>query len=324
MGIIASLFGLVLIVFLWVMCRKFKVVKTSRASANARTSYHIQNDFDKESIQLRSDGTKLNNLENDLYAQRPLITPPNRVIQQETSFNYVDTVRSYGSAADELESLPPTRLTSHDYLQSIQKPMAAVAPSVINQEPYGATAMLQQRNMLDYYPNKAKLTNVEMRSPLNQNGPRPNSFKPLKVNLPTLPTDSPGLKGATSLSSLPTSTAEDTPKYFWDSFDLNNGEGGESNKHMNSEVAANPADNASFVSGESSGERSRLLPSNGTTPGKCFGIVCFVPSLNFPNFQLQSIQLETLKHCPKIFKSLPCPDDLQHPFPMPIPRKKRL
>ena len=54
------------------------------------------------------------------------------MLQQETSFNYVDTVRSYGSAADELESLPPTRLTSHDYIQSIQKPMAAVAPSVIN------------------------------------------------------------------------------------------------------------------------------------------------------------------------------------------------
>ena len=129
------------------MCRRFKVVKaSSRNAPNAgnasnangnRGSYHIQNDFDKDSIQLRHPENKLNNLDNDLYVQRPLITPPRgtaQMLQQETSFNYVDTVRSYGSAADELESLPPTRLTSHDYIQSIQKPMAAVAPSVINGE----------------------------------------------------------------------------------------------------------------------------------------------------------------------------------------------
>ena len=285
-GLIASLFGIVLIVFLWVMCRRFKVVKNSRNNAQAangtgsRGSYQIQNDIDKESFQMRHPEsiynnrgeTKLNNLDNDLYAQRPLITPPSRVaqLQQETSFNYVDTVRSYGSAADELESLPPTRLTSHDYIQTIQKPMAAVAPSVINGPPigqdldYGATAIIQQRNMMDYYPPKVKLTNVEMRSPLNQNSPRPNSFKPLKVSLPTVPTDSPGLKGATSLSSLPASTAEDTPKYFWDSFDLNNPEGNErgDNKHMNSEVTAHPSENASFVSGESSATGDRVKQLN--------------------------------------------------------------
>ena len=147
-GIIASLFGIVLIVFLWVMCRRFKVVKANSRNANengrgnqatenggGRGTYHIQNDFDKDGIQLRSPENKLNNLDNDLYVQRPLITPPRgtaQMLQQETSFNYVDTVRSYGSAADELESLPPTRLTSHDYIQNIQKPVAAVAPSIIN------------------------------------------------------------------------------------------------------------------------------------------------------------------------------------------------
>lgn len=115
------------------------------------------------------------------------------------------------------------------------------------------------RNLLDYYPSKGKLINVELRSPLS-NGQRPNSFRPLKVNLPTVPTDSPGLKGATSISSLPTSTAEDTPKYFWDSFDLNNPEGTDDvpKDKMTSEIAAN--DSASFVSGESSNnERTRLL-----------------------------------------------------------------
>ena len=68
-------------------------------------------------------------------------------------------------------------------------------PSLEND--YGATAMIQQRNMMDYYPKKGKLINIEhARSPLPMsNSPRPTSFKPLKVNLPTVPTDSPGLKG---------------------------------------------------------------------------------------------------------------------------------
>ena len=64
----------------------FEVVKaTSRnangdgrgnPSENGRGSYHIQNDFDKDSIQLRHPDNKLNNLDSDLYVQRPLITPP--------------------------------------------------------------------------------------------------------------------------------------------------------------------------------------------------------------------------------------------------------
>ena len=80
-GIIASLFGIVLIVLLWVMCRKFKVVKATRnanentgnatnPTGNGRGSYHIQNDFDKESIQMRHPESKLNNLDSDLYVQR--------------------------------------------------------------------------------------------------------------------------------------------------------------------------------------------------------------------------------------------------------------
>ena len=303
--IIASLFGLVLIAFVIAMCKRFRDVKSSRTSITGgrsgnhhRGSYHIQNDFDKDAIQLRNTD-KLNNLEQDIYAQRPLIPSPRPPhLQQETSFNYVDTVRSYGSAADELESLPPTRLTSHDYIQSIQKPMAAVAPSVINaplsssplppphhHDHYGASALQHDphhRNLMEYYPSKTKLNIdnagiVQHRSSpgggvvvMNNGQQRPNSFKPLKVNLPTLPTDSPGLKGAASLNSLPASNADDTPKYFWDSFDLNNGEEAhpDHEKHMTSEVDAIRTDNASFVSGESSaGDRAgRVLPPTSIDP----------------------------------------------------------
>ena len=145
---------------------------------------------------------------------------------------------------------------------------------------------------MEYYPSKTKL-NIDNNGGVGQhhrsspggvvmmnNGQqqRPNSFKPLKVNLPTLPTDSPGLKGAASLNSLPASNADDTPKYFWDSFDLNNGEEADHpddlhEKHMTSEVdAIRTTDNASFVSGgesSSAGDHRagiRVLPTSSIDP----------------------------------------------------------
>lgn len=110
--------------------------------------------------------------------------------------------------------------------------------------------------------------NVDLRSSVS-NSPRPSSFKPLKVNLPTVPnptnpTDSPGLKGATSLSSLQTSVnAEDTPKYFWDSFDLNNANA-ENEPLEPSEVTAHPCDVSASESSHApttadETERARLL-----------------------------------------------------------------
>ena len=230
-GIIASLFLIVFVVIVVVLCIKCTGKKKSRCSA----SYHIQNDFDKQesvrfSHHLRpgEEGVfpkrdqKLNNLE--LAAQeRPLLSPPRPVScigpnqatqqQQETAFTYVDTVRSYGSAADELESLPRI---SHDYIQNIKKPMAAVAPSVSNASQAAAGHDNSDRNLMGNYfhPDKNKIDSHF------------NNHNKLRVNLP--PTaDSPALKGATSLSSLQTSGAEDTSqRYFWDSFDLNDGAAG--------------------------------------------------------------------------------------------------
>ena len=246
-GIILSLFILVIIVMIFVCFKNFKSKQGSPANgaviaSNGRnpSSYHIQNTFDKdEAVVLNhhhhqrtlSDPhykrEKLNNLE--LAAQeRPLLSPPRplscytpnhnqpmqHLQQQETAFNYVDTVRSYGSAADELESLP--RISS-DYIQNIQKPMAAVAPSICNPIPEtseppevcGAAGGAPDRNLMEsyFYPNKSK---PDHRHPCR-----------LRVNLP--PSESPALKGAASLSSLQTSVAEDaSQRYYWDSFDLNN------------------------------------------------------------------------------------------------------
>ncbi len=247
-AVIASLFLIVLIVTCYVLCKRIKVKQRSGGGRGA-ASYHIQNDFDKQETVLLNHGNKreqkLNNLE--LAAQeRPLITPPRPMScyaqqQQETAFNYVDTVRSYGSAADELEALPRI---SQDYIQNIQKPMAAVAPSVctnpVEQQSTAAVdgacansvtvgaGVATDRNLMDnyFYPQKPKTEAAG------------GAFRRLRVNLP--PTESPGLKGAaaTSLNSLPTSVAEDScQRYYWDSFDLNNQQ---ANSSSNSNASHQP------------------------------------------------------------------------------------
>jgi hypothetical protein len=277
--IVGSLFMIVVLVVMYVGCKRFKsAVKHSRNSQGA--AYHIQNEFDKESVSLHRGGRgsdynhreqKLNNLELAAQDSRPLIPPtlarpmssfmqPN---QHETAFNYAETVRSYGSAADELETATLPRLP-HDFIQNIQKPMAAVAPSICchpsDLDPVSMghphPQMQEQRNLMDsyFYPNKPG----GKRSP-----PRPSSFRPsshMRVQLPVSVTDSPGLKGATSLSSLPTSNTEDTQKYYWDSFDLNGGEEPEPHPRLIPEVsaAAEGVDSNSFVSSESN-ENNLLL-----------------------------------------------------------------
>jgi hypothetical protein len=190
--------------------------------------------------------------------------------QHETAFNYAETVRSYGSAADELETATLPRLP-HDYIQNIQKPMAAVAPSVCchpsDHDPLqdGGVMLLphhsqlqDRRNLMDsyFFPTKPG----GKRSP-----PRPTSFRPpsrVRPNVPASATDSPGLKGATSLSSLPTSNIEDTQKYYWDSFDLNGTEEPQQLPGLMPEVNAGTevVDNSSFVSSESN--ENNLLAMN--------------------------------------------------------------
>merc|ERR1719430_1587834 len=122
-------------------------------------------------------GQKLNNLElvaareQDLPLlpqQRPSSISPSI---NETHFNYMDTVRSYGSAADELETLP--RLP-HDYIQNIQKPIATVAPSMITD---------RDMNLKDNYFTRKKSPTLEMNRPASTSS---GMYRPSKlcVNLP--------------------------------------------------------------------------------------------------------------------------------------------
>lgn len=138
-GIILSLFIIVIIVALFVVCRKFGS-KRSQNRAGGRNLL-IQNEFDKEHIMMKptrngSNGAqqKLNNLELvaardqdlPLLSHRPTSVSPTVA---ETNYNYMDTLRSYGAAAEELETLPRI---PHDYIQNIQKPVATVAPSMMS------------------------------------------------------------------------------------------------------------------------------------------------------------------------------------------------
>ena len=223
--------------------------------------------------------------------QRPLIPNYSRPmsytpIQNETG--YTDTVRSYGSAADELESLPPVRVVNpinyHQYQQqnnqlppeyapnfhqqNFQKPTATVAPSVcasrfVNNQ---AEGHLDQK-ILDYYNNRHKLQHNQPSQQPNLSNVHargvhhrpPNQMNPSGGN-----TDSPGLKSVTSLSSLQTScTQEDNQKYFWDSFDLN-GDGSEQANSDSNQGACNIDSHLGAVGGAPQVPGSQII--NGVNP----------------------------------------------------------
>ena len=141
-------------------------------------------------------------------------------------------MRSYGSAADELESPNPSSRVI-DYVQQQQpivysKPTATVAPSMVNSTAItdiypmdpppshgppagGGGSHCMDRNMMENYLQGKPLGMAA--SAVASGGS--TSFKPKQLQQLT---DSPALKGAPSMSSM--ATAEEN-KYYWDSFDLN-------------------------------------------------------------------------------------------------------
>merc|ERR1719499_140910 len=133
-----------------------------------------------------------------LLSQRPSSISPTVT---ETHFNYMDTIRSYGSAADELETLPRI---PHDYIQNIQKPIATVAPSMMTD---------RDMNLKDNYFKRRKSPGLE--------GARPGSmmsgsgyYRPQKLSV-NLPPD--GLEPDHCHSEL--SVEDDCQRYHWDCSD---------------------------------------------------------------------------------------------------------
>ena len=197
-GIILSLFIIVIVVALFVVCRKFSS-KRSQNRTGGRNLL-IQNEFDaKEQIMMKPTRNgaqpRLNNLE--LVAAReqdlPLLTNrgPDSVspTAAETNFNYMDTLRSYGAAAEELETLPRI---PHDYIQNFQKPVATVAPSVMSD---------RDMNLKDNYFKRQK-------SPVPDSERSSGYYRPskLRVNLPC--------EGGEEVS-----VEDDSQRYHWDCSD---------------------------------------------------------------------------------------------------------
>lgn len=232
-AIICSLFLIVLLFMILILCKKIKIKQTSNGGGvitggRNGASYHLKDNqenvmlnHNRASVGYSKREQKLNNLE-QAQQELPLLPPHAHAMmtrpsscyapslgQEETSFNYEAPVRSYGSAADELEATLQRPRRPQDFIQNIQKPTAAVAPSIHPELVRGATGV--DRNLMDNYFHKSK---TDMR--------HPPSGK-LRVHLP-VESPSPAVKGAASLSSLPTSMADDTAsqRYYWDSFDLNN------------------------------------------------------------------------------------------------------
>lgn len=173
-GIILSLFIIVFIVALFVVCRRFQ---SKRQETRNNTMNLIQNDINRDLKKHSRNGgaAKMNNYELTareqdlpLLPQRPVSISPSLA---ETPFNYMDTVRSYGSAADELETLP--RLPN-DFIQNIQKPVATVAPSMMSQ---------RDMNLKDNYFLRRKSPGLDTSRPSSSGSLLFRAAK-LRVNLP--------------------------------------------------------------------------------------------------------------------------------------------
>ncbi len=207
-GIILSLFIIVIIVALFVVCRKFRAKR--HQSRNGGRNLLIQNEFDKEHIMMKptrngvNGAQKLNNLDVARDQDLPLLAQqrPSSISPtvNETHFNYMDTIRHYGAAAEELETLPRI---PHDYIQNIQKPVATVAPSMMTD---------RDMNLKDNYFKRRK-------SP-GPDGARPGSmmsgsgyYRPplLSVNLPP---DGPEPDQCHELA-----VEDDCQRYHWDCSD---------------------------------------------------------------------------------------------------------
>lgn len=205
-GIILSLFIIVIIVALFVGCRKLRAKR--HQNRNGGRNLLIQNEFDKEHImmkQTRNGGHGAQPLEQDL----PLLARPSSIsptVAAETNFNYMDTIRHYGAAAEELETLP--RIPHLDYVHNLQKPVATVAPSVMAD---------RDMNLKDNYFKRRRSPGAGW----DQASSRPGSIMsgsgycrpaPLSVALPP----DPGL-GAGPGSEL--GVEEDCQRYHWDCSD---------------------------------------------------------------------------------------------------------
>ena len=197
-GIILSLFIIVIVVALFVVCRKFRSKRSQ--NRNGGRNLLIQNEFDKEHIMMKptrngSNGAtqKLTNLELvaareqdlPLLSHRPTsVSPP----ATETNYSYMDTLRSYGAAAEELETLPRI---PHDYIQNIQKPVATVAPSMMSD---------RDMNLKDNYFKRRKSPGPES---VSSGYYRPSK---LTVDLPTEAGEEIGVE-------------DDCQRYHWDCSD---------------------------------------------------------------------------------------------------------
>ena len=197
-GIILSLFIIVIVVALFVVCRKFSSKRSQNRSGGRNLL--IQNEFEgKEQIMMKPTRNgaqpRLNNLE--LVAAReqdlPLLSHhrPSSVspTAAETNFNYMDTLHRYGTAGEELETLPRI---PHDYIQNFQKPVATVAPSVMSD---------RDMNLKDNYFKRQK-------SPLPDSERSSGYYRPNKLTV-NLPCEGPE----------EVSVEDDSQRYHWDCSD---------------------------------------------------------------------------------------------------------
>ncbi|XP_049837416.1 fat-like cadherin-related tumor suppressor homolog isoform X3 [Schistocerca gregaria] len=218
-GIIVAVAILILLVICFIMYRRFRV-KRSRERAN-----NINNETRKD-IVLNSArpndndfkrGSKLSNLE---VSQVPPQCPPRPASytpssnNDPTSYNHtavlnnLDTLRSYGSAGDELENVPP------DYLRNLNR--STPVPSIPNH----TVTTLDAESL--HKPSWAEMTD-QMSSYTDSNKIKNDLKRSLGTDFPRglMPTGRPGRGSQTGASSI--SSIDEDPRimggYHWDCSD---------------------------------------------------------------------------------------------------------
>uniref|UniRef100_T1J1P1 Uncharacterized protein n=1 Tax=Strigamia maritima TaxID=126957 RepID=T1J1P1_STRMM len=212
-GIVATVLILIILVLLFVAVRKL------RAKRAAQRRLELLRDPPKDVILKNKthDDLKRNSKLSNLEAPHTLMLPPRPASYTPsrhdsiTALNNFDTVRSYGSAADDLENIPKYNT---DFLQNITKNNTAALPtSLPNQTPESESlhkpAWDLDHNLKESYPDN-KIHNVDLkttRGPVHN--PAASHHHPLKNK--SLSTFDPVLRDNSAMGRENLPLVEDTP-----------------------------------------------------------------------------------------------------------------
>ncbi|GFQ74088.1 fat-like cadherin-related tumor suppressor homolog [Trichonephila clavata] len=250
------------IVCCWRYRHKRQQLRPNNEVLDAATNeYLLKNSvFEKDNL-----NRKISNLEVTSFTTPPLPPRPASYTPSTqdsvNALNNFDTVRSYGSAADDLENFPRQ---SNDYVQNISKPaMSCAIPALVPPPPSSSDndSVLKGNWEKDHLKSKSKL--YESKVPKDLQMRKVGDVPGLNtIPAPVVPSRGPSSLGVPSVLSL--NSVDDMPGYIWDCSDW----AVASQKPLSNIVEVSTKevrDSSSIPSTESNSRASQieLLPKNG-------------------------------------------------------------